>query len=150
MDESKNNFDVKLKLYNEKMKKNMYIFEITKCCGYSEIIPVYKNETMFDLFSKISHHFDDIEIKDLFFYTIKAEYIKIPLSNKKISDFINDNDYVIPVRLITLDSKSSVKVYNIYLDDGICSCNGNCICNTCNYDNYDNYNYDNCNFDNNE
>jgi hypothetical protein len=143
MEESKNNFDVKLKLYNEKMKKNMYIFEITKCCGYSEIIPVYKNETMFDLFSKISHHFDDIEIKDLFFYTLSAEYIKIPLSNKKISDFINENESVIPDKLITFDSKSIHKVYNkvyiIYLDDGICSCNGNCICNTCNYDtcNYD-------------
>jgi len=139
MEESKNNFDVKLKLYNEKMKKNMYIFEITKCCGYSEIIPVYKNETMFDLFSKISHHFDDIEIKDLFFYTVQSEYIKIPLSNKKISDFINENISSNPPKLISLYPYLNHNVYCIYLDDGICSCNGNCICNTCNYDtcNYD-------------
>ena len=89
MAESINKFNDKFTIYCDKMKKNMYIFEITKCCGYSELISVYKNETLFDFFSKISHHFGDIEIKDLFFYTLQADYIKIPLSNKNGSSDIH-------------------------------------------------------------
>jgi hypothetical protein len=73
MDETKNKFDDKFNLYIEKMKKNMYIFEITKCCGFSEFITIYKNETIFDFFSKISHHFGGIEIKDLFLFISKQK-----------------------------------------------------------------------------
>ena len=135
MDESNNKFELKLNQYIEKMKKNMYIFEITKCCGYSEFITVYKNETMFDFFSKISHHFGGIEIKDLFFYTLQAEYIKVPLSNKKISDFVKENISCNPQKLISIYPFTNHNVYNIYLDDGICNCNGNCNCNNCNYNN---------------
>jgi hypothetical protein len=134
-DKSKDKFNDKFNLYIEKMKKNMYIFEITKCCGFSEFITIYKNETMLDFFSKISHHFGEIEIKDLFFYTLQAEYIKVPLSNKKISEFVKENISCNPPKLISIYPYTNHNVYNIYLDDGICNCNGNCKCNNCNYNN---------------
>jgi hypothetical protein len=127
------NYNEKIEKYIKNMNKKMYIFEVTKCCGYSELITVYKNETMFDFFSRISHHFDGIEIKDLFFYTLQAEYIKIPLSNKKISEFVKENISCNPPKLISLYPYLNHNIYNIYLDDGICNCNGNCSCNTCNF-----------------
>jgi hypothetical protein len=134
-----NQYNENFEKYVNSMNKKMYIFDVTKCCGYSEMISVYKTETMFDLFSRISHHFDGIEIKDLFFYSVQGEYIKLPLSNKKISEFIKENISSNPPKLKSLYPYLNHNVYSIYLDDGICNCNGNCKCSNCNYNN--------CNYD---
>ena len=41
-----NKYNENFEKYVNSMNKKMYIFEVTKCCGYSEIIPVYKTETI--------------------------------------------------------------------------------------------------------
>lgn len=129
-----NRYNENFEKYLNNMNKKMYIFEVTKCCGYCEMIPVYKTETMFDLYSRISHHFGEIEIKDLFFYTLQGEYIKIPLCNKRISDFVKENISCNPPKLISLYHFKTPLVYSIYLDDGICNSNNKCTCNNINND----------------
>ena len=59
-------FHKKLNEYLIESPGRMYIFEITKFCGYSTIIFMYKDETMLDLYNRISHHFGCNDIKGLY------------------------------------------------------------------------------------
>ena len=59
-------FHKKLNEYLIETPGRMYIFEITKFCGYSTFIFMYKDETMLDLYNRISHHFGCNDIKGLY------------------------------------------------------------------------------------
>ena len=59
-------FHKKLNEYLIESPGRMYIFEITKFCGYSTFIFMYKDETMLDLYNRISHHFSCNDIKGLY------------------------------------------------------------------------------------
>jgi len=52
--------------YNTEVQARMYIFEITKFCGYSTLVYMYKDETMSDLYNRISYHFGCKNIKGLY------------------------------------------------------------------------------------
>ncbi len=52
--------------YNTEVPARMYIFEITKFCGYSTLVYMYKDETMADLYNRISYHFGCKNIKGLY------------------------------------------------------------------------------------
>ena len=41
-----NNYNFKLNKYLEELPSKCYIFEITKECGYSSLIFIYKDETL--------------------------------------------------------------------------------------------------------
>jgi len=47
-----------LKKYVDSIRSNCYIFEVSKCCGYSEIVPAFKNSTCADLYRNIECQFD--------------------------------------------------------------------------------------------
>ena len=100
-------------MYTEKMNEymrdlpgKMFTFEVTKCCGYSTFVYMYKDETMIDLYNRVSHHFCLHDIKNLFYRTPAGEDISknlfsptpagedisIPISGLvTIRSFINDN-----------------------------------------------------------
>ena len=59
-------FHSKLNSYHIEVPGRMYMFEITKLCGYSTFIFVYKDETMLDLYNRVSHHFVCKDIKGLY------------------------------------------------------------------------------------
>ena len=61
-----NDFHKKLNEYIIESPGRMYTFEITKFCGYSTFIFMYKDETMLDLYNRISHHFGCNDIKGLY------------------------------------------------------------------------------------
>uniref|UniRef100_A0A6C0KQD7 Uncharacterized protein n=1 Tax=viral metagenome TaxID=1070528 RepID=A0A6C0KQD7_9ZZZZ len=123
-----NKYHEKINNYVNNNNNNMYIFEVSKCCGYSEFVPVYKNDKIIDLFSKIMNHFNCNEIKDLFFYTHVGVYIRISISNKTINEFVMENTKCNPPKLVELYPLNNVKVYNLFLDDGICDSKENCQC----------------------
>ena len=75
-------FHGKLNEYIIEAPGRMYIFEITKLCGYSTFVFMYKDETMLDLYNRVSHHFGCKDIKGL--------YIDNHLF-KSLNDNINDN-----------------------------------------------------------
>ena len=52
--------------YNTEAPSRMYIFEITKFCGYSTLAYMYTDETMADLYNRISYHFGCKNIKGLY------------------------------------------------------------------------------------
>ena len=140
-------FHSKLNSYHTEAPGRMYMFEITKLCGYSTFIFVYKDETMLDLYNRISHHFMCKDIKGL--------YIDNHLHINKNTDLDSDSDkntnrntcnhihdiiqqMLIPVPISSLISVREFVVenlshnlrpiydlpfpvvYRIYLDDGHC------------------------------
>jgi hypothetical protein len=132
--------------YNTEVQARMYIFEITKFCGYSTLIYMYKNETMADLYNRISYHFGCKNIKGLYIesYLYKNnscisdvnknqnnqkcgcldktdKYILIPISSlTRISEFIFENTAKEPRNLEPIYPLPLPVVYRIYLDDGHC------------------------------
>ena len=109
---------------------------------------MYKDETIIDLYNRVSHHFCCKNIKGLYIdnhlykYIDDAKknelinnnstnacccskkkdfYIPIPVSSMiKIKDFVFDNTAVQPRNLEPIYPLPSPIVYRIYLDDGHC------------------------------
>ena len=107
---------------NNYVRNNMYIIELTKCCGYQTFITVYKDETLIDLYKRASMHIGTYEIKSLFIITPRNEKITVPISGimtfrqflmSQIMDSNNPN-------MIPIYPMPAHIVYRIYLDDGDC------------------------------
>jgi hypothetical protein len=108
-----NLYQDKLEDYIKTIKIDMYTFEITKCCGYSSFVTMYKNESLLNLYEKVGYHFA-IDIKELFFYTMEGQRIRVPLSNKKVIDFLLE--YTVSKKLIPLYPPPLPKVYKLYIE----------------------------------
>jgi hypothetical protein len=87
------NLDLESNVYNKKINEflteipgRIYVFEITKFCGYSTFIFMYKDETLLDLWSRVSHHFSCNDIKGLYI----DNCLNKNLSNN--DDTINNNN----------------------------------------------------------
>ena len=144
-------FHGKLNEYIIEAPGRMYIFEITKLCGYSTFVFMYKDETMLDLYNRVSHHFGCKDIKGLY---IDNHLFKSLNDNKNDNNTNNSNnnsnnncckkpDNLIPVPVSSLTTvkefvfNNTAKeprnlepvykipfpvVYRVYLDDGHCHC----------------------------
>ncbi len=82
-------FHGKLNEYIIEAPGRMYIFEITKLCGYSTFVFMYKDETMLDLYNRVSHHFGCKDIKGLY---IDNHLFKSLNDNKNDNKNINMNN----------------------------------------------------------
>ena len=105
--------------YMRDLSGKMFTFEVTKCCGYSTFVCMYKDETMIDLYNRVSHHFCLHYINKLFYRTPAGEDISIPISGLvTIRSFINDNICCSPAKIAPIYDLPHPVVYKIYLDDG--------------------------------
>ena len=110
-------FNEKFGVFKNNIQNNKYIIEVTKTCGYSEFILIYKDNTLLDLYKNISLHFECIDIKKL--YLLKEEtqeQINIPITEKiTLRQYIsaNNNTILKPIYPIPCNI-----VYRIYFDDG--------------------------------
>jgi hypothetical protein len=138
-------FHGKLNEYIIEAPGRMYIFEITKLCGYSTFIFMYKDETILDLFNRVSHHFGCRDIKGLYIdrclninysknnqsqrhnhdchHTKLEQLIPIPFSGMTtIREFVFNNTAREPRNMEPIYSLPFPVVYRIYFDDGHCHC----------------------------
>ena len=106
--------------FQTNLSNRMFLFEVTKHCGYSTFVPVYKTQTLLDLYNNINHHFgSDIGI----LYYISAddqECIRVPLSYQTVADFVSSNITSEPVKLVPIYDYPLPVIYRLYLDDGRC------------------------------
>ena len=96
----------------------MVTFEITKCCGYSTFVAVYKNQNLMDLYNTIVNHFEYIQIKELFFLTPEREKIIVPVSKQVISEFVRSYVVCNPCKLVPIYNLPNPIVYRLYVNDG--------------------------------
>jgi len=142
-------FHKKLNEYIIEAPGRMYILEITKLCGYSTFIFMYKDETLLELYNRVSHHFGCKDIKGLYIDNhlqqqninvnnnvndninvndndnnccIKtSNMLHVPISSQvTISQFVFDNTAKMPRNLEPVYGIPFPVVYRIYLDDGHC------------------------------
>jgi len=143
-----NDFYKRLNEYNIEIPGRMYIFEITKFCGYSTFVYMYKDETMTDLYNRISHHFHCKNIKGLYInnnvyknqindeqknnlnsnnqnhsccFNKNNTFIPVPISSlMTVKEFVFENTAKEPRNLEPIYPMPLPVVYRIYLDDGHC------------------------------
>ena len=143
-------FHGKLNEYIIEAPGRMYIFEVTKLCGYSTFIFMYKDETMVDLYNRVSHHFGCKDIKGLYidsFLNINTndsnsnddnknnqahnhnyhkktdQLIPVPVSSlTTVREFVFNNTAKDPRNMEPIYALPFPVVYRIYLDDGHCHC----------------------------
>ena len=140
-------FHGKLNEYIIEAPGRMYIFEITKLCGYSTFVFMYKDETMLDLYNRVSHHFGCKDIKGLYIdnHLFKSlndnntnnsnnnsnnncckktdNLIPVPVSSlTTVKEFVFNNTAKEPRNLEPVYKIPFPVVYRVYLDDGHCHC----------------------------
>lgn len=107
--------------YLRSLFETQYVFEVTKCCGYSCWVSVYKDETYSALYKNVMREFGYPQLPckfELYGTNENGENFILPkISDKEelsIKDFLIQNKkffvtiYPVPAKL----------VYKIYLDDG--------------------------------
>jgi len=115
-----NNYQDKLEEHIRNMTNFMFTFEVTKCCGYSTFITIYKQHSLLDLYKQIMDHFQIDEIKELFFYKPTGERVRIPISKQTVDHFVQTNITGNSVNLIPIYPLPRPVIYRLYLDDGRC------------------------------
>lgn len=112
--------------YNELIARHLkeipgqkFTFEITKCCGYSTLVFLYKEDKLIDLFINVAKHFGSNNLLGLYIINPNGEKIKLPFnSSTTLKEFIYDNTQVDNRNLVPLYDLPLPVVYRIYFDDG--------------------------------
>jgi hypothetical protein len=108
-------YAVKYDYFLRNITNIMYTFEVTKSCGYSAFITVYKTQTMKDLYSNLSAHFQTTDIKELYFISTNNERIDLPMNEMNIKDFVSLYVRCSPVKLIPTYPLPCPVVYKLYI-----------------------------------
>jgi hypothetical protein len=135
MDFVDNGIEEQTEKYNELIAEHlkripgqMFSFEITKCCGYSTLVFLYKEDKLMDLFCEVAKHFGCANLLGLYILKPNGERIKLPFnSNTTLKEFINDNTQNNNRNLVPIYDLPLPVVYRIYFDDGhhCLSCHSN-------------------------
>lgn len=118
-----NSYQDRLDEYIHNMTNLMYTFEVTKCCGYSTFITIYKEHTLLNLYEHVIQHFTLNDLKELFFYAPTGERIRVPLSKQSISKYVQKCITGNSVNLTPVYALPRPVVYRLYFDDGECGHN---------------------------
>ena len=103
-------FNDKLEQYVRTMQNNCYLFEVFKCCGYSEIVPVYKKATCADLYKNIVYQLQLDSPMTIYLTAIDSsgnvirENFSLQNNSQSVKDFISENNftpmYPLPVGVV--------------------------------------------------
>lgn len=97
----------------------MFVFEITKCCNYSTLVFLYKEDKLLDLYIQVAKHFDCSSVASLNIMTPSGEQIPIPFnSHTTLKEFILKNTQPDMRNLVPVYDLPLPVVYRIYFDDG--------------------------------
>lgn len=113
-----NSYEKNIENYVKNIPNHSYMFEVTKCCGYSQFVSVYKYGSLSLLFDSISYVFGNKDPISIFVYNIESgDYLEVPNTNDIIlKQFILDNQqlfkpiYPLPHQV----------VYKIFYEDRHC------------------------------
>lgn len=95
----------------------MFTFEVTKCCNYSTLVFLYKEDMVCDLFLQVAKHFGCQKLISLYILDQEGHKIQIPFNTRStLKEFIfekQNNSILKPIYDVPMPV-----VYRIYLDDG--------------------------------
>ena len=90
-DNESNEYNKKVNDFLNEIPGRLYVFEITKFCGYSTLIFMYKDETMLDLWNRVSHHFSCHNIKGLYIDSCLNRVNDSSRANNNANNICNDD-----------------------------------------------------------
>jgi hypothetical protein len=108
-------FEKQMQHFTTSIPNSRFIIEVSKFCGYSEFVLIFKNQSLLDLYKIISLQFECNDIKGL--YLTNSTAYKVPVTdNIRIRDFISkSSEFLKPVYAMP-----HPVVYKLFLDDGHC------------------------------
>jgi hypothetical protein len=97
----------------------MFTFEITKCCNYSSLVFLYKEDKLMDLYFQVAKHFGCKNLVSLYILDPEGQKILVPLnSNTTLKEFILEYAHSSERILKPVYDVPLPVVYRIYFDDG--------------------------------
>ena len=97
----------------------MFTFEITKCCNYSSLVFLYKEDKLMDLYFQVAKHFGCKNLVSLYILDQEEQKILVPLnSNTTLKEFILEYAHSSKKILKPVYDLPLPVVYRIYFDDG--------------------------------
>jgi hypothetical protein len=108
-------YEKKMKQFVVSIPNSRFIIEVSKFCGYSEFVLIFKNQSLLDLYKVISLQFECNDVKGI--YLTNNTAYKVPITeNIKICDFFSKStEFLKPVYHLPYPV-----VYKLFLDDGHC------------------------------
>ena len=111
-------YNSKLNTYITSMTQRQYLFEITKCCEYSEFVPTYKTATLADLYKTVLNQFCHTGESPCELFTRQNNIVdRFVIPNDPailLREFINAN----PLFFVPIYHLPAKVVYRVYFDDG--------------------------------
>ena len=113
---------------NSIIPNTSYIIQVSKICGYSEFLFIFKCFTLIDMYKYVSIQFSCNDIKRLFIKNEKTNTTRtIPITDKitmqQFVVLINKGNDEIKGMLSPVYPVPHPVVFKIYIDDGHCHCN---------------------------
>lgn len=119
LEEQTNRYNQLVSNYLKEIPSKMFTFELTKCCNYSTLVFLYRDDKLSDLFIQVAKHFGCQKLVSLYLLDEHGQKVLVPFnSNTLIKEFIlehtqSNNRILKPVYDVPLPV-----VYRIYIDDG--------------------------------
>jgi len=99
------------------LTNNKYLFELQKCCGYSELMPIFKESSLAELHAMAYHQFT-MQGQTLYVMDGCGNSLSIPNSPIPVRQFLMEN-----LRFFTpIYALPDPVVYKIHMYNG-CNCN---------------------------
>jgi hypothetical protein len=119
LEEQTNKYNQLVSNHLKEIPGKMFTFELTKCCNYSTLVFVYKEDKLSDLFVQVAKHFGCQKLLSLYLLDQQGQKVLVPFNSRTlIKDFIleytqTNNRILKPIYDVPLPV-----IYRIYIDDG--------------------------------
>lgn len=117
LNEQTNKYNELLSMHLKEIPNKMFTFEVTKCCNYSTLVFLYKEDMLSNLFIQVAKHFGCQRLISLYILDQEGHKIQIPFNTRStLKEFIfeqQNNRILKPIYDVPLPV-----VYRIYFDDG--------------------------------
>jgi hypothetical protein len=118
LEEQTNKYNDLITSHLKEIPNKMFTFEVTKCCNYSTLVFLYKEDMVSNLFLQVAKHFGCQKLVSLYMLDQEGQKVIIPFNiYMSLKEFIfeqtNNQRILKPIYDVPLPV-----VYRIYLDDG--------------------------------
>ena len=119
LEEQTNRYNQLISNHLKEIPGRMFTFEVTKCCNYSTLLFLYREDKLSDLFIQAAKHFGCKKLVSLYLLDQQGQKILVPFnSSTLIKDFIFEHTQYFNRILKPIYDVPLPVVYRIYIDDG--------------------------------
>lgn len=118
---SADEYNLKFDYMISRLKETMYFFDVSKMCGYGELVMISKNDTLADLYKIAARQYGMEEIENLVLRNEETgEIRRIPNTYMTLRDFIKMcyQNSILRFFLRPVYEPPANVVYRVYFDDG--------------------------------